>query len=268
MPTNEGFNHFQASNAELIQLCNVSPIVGGSAHGNRVIRTPDNAAIKFGMGVRREEANNQRYVYQHVDRSILRVPEVFRFFEDSTRGSTIGFIVMEYIEGSNLDTTDSIQPNIIPRILKALAHLADIPSPPGQAPGPVGGGIAYGYLWSDYGAQTPFNSIADVEDWLNRRLAVLGREPLELGHNKLVMCHMDLVRRNVIIIEDSSVCLIDWAFAGFYPRLFEICYLRDLLPLDYTWFGGLLGGLDKPTLEQEQILSLLMLPAIISQSCS
>ena len=38
---------------------------------------------------------------------------------------------------------------------------------------------------------------------------------------ELVFCHLDIAPRNLLRQEDGSLCLIDWASAGYYPRLFE-----------------------------------------------
>ncbi|KAF2178745.1 hypothetical protein K469DRAFT_598522 [Zopfia rhizophila CBS 207.26] len=65
-------------------------------------------------------------------------------------------------------------------------------------------------------AQVPFRSIEDMQEWMNERLAKVTKERLDMKRFKLVMCHIDLVRRNVILLADSSVCLFDWAYAGFF----------------------------------------------------
>lgn len=49
---------------------------------------------------------------------------------------------------------------------------------------------------------------------------------LELERYPLVLCHLDLALRNFIWLENGSVCLVDWASAGVYPRFFEICLLK------------------------------------------
>ena len=38
-----------------------------------------------------------------------------------------------------------------------------------------------------------------------------------------MLCHLDIAPRNILWLEDGSLCLIDWASAGYYPRLFEFC---------------------------------------------
>jgi Ser/Thr protein kinase RdoA (MazF antagonist) len=43
------------------------------------------------------------------------------------------------------------------------------------------------------------------------------------------LCHLDIAPRNFLWLEDGSICFIDWASAGFYPRFFEICAQRVIL---------------------------------------
>lgn len=33
---------------------------------------------------------------------------------------------------------------------------------------------------------------------------------------------MDLARRKIILTEDGSICLLDWDYAGFFPRFYEV----------------------------------------------
>ncbi|KAF2241896.1 hypothetical protein BU26DRAFT_385176, partial [Trematosphaeria pertusa] len=191
-----------------------------------VVRLADGLVAKYGTGVRREEANNQTFAYYNVDESILRVPRVFRFFEDTSQGSRVGYLIMEYIAGRRLDSIDlDCNPQVMLDVAKAVLHLTTLPVPRNQPPGPVGGGVAYGYLWSDEGAQAPFDSVEDMQEWMNKRLAVVSRERLNIKPYKLVMCHMDLVRRNTVLLADTSICFLDWAYAGFFPQVFEICYI-------------------------------------------
>lgn len=37
---------------------------------------------------------------------------------------------------------------------------------------------------------------------------------------------MDIVRRNLLLTEDETLCFLDWEFAGFYPPYFQIFCLK------------------------------------------
>jgi thiamine kinase-like enzyme len=63
-----------------------------------------------------------------------------------------------------------------------------------------------------------------MEDWLNHRLPDVEAK-LALEKYPLVLCHLDLAPRNMIRLEDGSLCLLDWKSAGLYPRFFEVCIL-------------------------------------------
>ena len=59
-----------------------------------------------------------------------------------------------------------------------------------------------------------------MNDWLNKRLRLIHKE-IDLRPYPLVLCHLDLCRRNIKVTEDNSICLLDWGHAGFFPLLFE-----------------------------------------------
>ena len=64
-----------------------------------------------------------------------------------------------------------------------------------------------------------------MERWLNFRLLDT-ESKLALKEYPLVLCHLDLALRNIIWLEDGSICFVDWASAGFYSRLFKVCLLK------------------------------------------
>ncbi|KAK9357782.1 hypothetical protein V1504DRAFT_436424 [Lipomyces starkeyi] len=92
------------------------------------------------------------------------------------------------------------------------------------SPGPLHRGISRGLLWEENGKPT-FGTVQQMERWLNVRLPDV-ESKLALEKYPLVLCHLDLAPRNIIKLEDGSVCLLDWASAGFYPRFFEVCLLK------------------------------------------
>jgi hypothetical protein len=253
------------SNSDLVNLCMKTPHFAGSLHGNRLTRISDNLVVKFGIGVRLQEAANQAHARLHVDSTVLYVPQVFRYFEDTSLGFNMGFIVMEYVSGVGLHKLDVCRdPSIAERTMNAVRQLATIPTATHQGPGPVGGGAAYGYLWSENGTGCTLRNISDMETWLNTRLAIINQPPISLTRQRLTMRHMDLVRRNICILSDSRICFFDWAFAGFYPAIFEIQVFRDLCVQDDVWFDQLLYLSPKPDADEENVLQRLSLPAIIN----
>ncbi|KAF2245198.1 hypothetical protein BU26DRAFT_522297 [Trematosphaeria pertusa] len=255
---------------EIVELCTVTAPFAGSPHGNQLVKISDNVAVKFGLGVRKQEAQNQSYAHRHVDSTVLYIPQVFRFFRATLFGFDMGFIVMEYVLGINLDTLNVVEkPHLAERTMEAIQHLAMIPIPPDQGPGPVGGGSAYGYLWSDDGTGQSWESIKDMEEWMNKRLDVVKQPRISLArHQQLSMHHMDLVRRNILLLPNSSVCFVDWAFAGFFPDIFEIHTFQDLLSTDSVWFKQLLHLSQKPNDNDKQVLQYLGIPAVVNNRFS
>lgn len=100
----------------------------------------------------------------------------------------------------------------MPRIANIITHPGQIKS---QIPGPVTGTAPVGYIWGDYGARTTFKSVEDMDS----RLQHLNSN-IDLMPHPLVLCHSDICPRNIILADDGSICFLDWAYSGFYPRFF------------------------------------------------
>lgn len=221
---------YTASEEWLVEVCHrllkEGKIIGGCDGGNNVIRLSDNIVAKVGLGVRASEAKTQEFAYQSVDPKIVHIPQVYRFFHRER----FGYLFMEYVSGRQLDKLDlNDNTDIIPRVAKIISHLGTIRG--SQVPGHVGSGAPEGYLWGDDGAGTNFTCVADMEAWLNKRLAIRNKS-IDLTSHPLVLCHMDLCRRNMILKEDNTISLLDWAFSGFYPRYFEFASLSLMMPYD------------------------------------
>lgn len=252
------------STTEIVQCCQSTPPVFGTFHGSRVVKER-NIAIKFGIGVVLSEHLNQAHAYQHVDKRILRVPQPLQFFRAEIQGMMMGFLVMEFLQGDTLDQVDLIEnPEVVARVAKAITHLAKIPLPQQQGPGPVGLSPARGYLWSDDGSGKPFTSLQDAELWMNKRLNAIGFPSISFARQALTMRHMDLVRRNILLLPNSSIGLLDWEYAGYYPQLFEIWTFRHLLHKDEQWFMLLLKFFDTPSSEDEEKLEYMGIPAAVN----
>ncbi|PGH36501.1 hypothetical protein GX50_00688 [[Emmonsia] crescens] len=207
------FSH-ELSDHELIAFCLDGPpsrIVGGTQYGHLVVRISEKVVIKFGMGISRDEADNQQRAYDLVDHNIVRVPRVHRYFTDEVGR---GYIMMDYIEGKVIDPLDD--PDIIGRVICVLDHFSTLI---GDKPGSLSGGPCHGLLWPDTEDLT-FKNIENMEAWFNSRLFP-GEGRISFQNHDLVLCHLDIAPRNIIWQPNGAICLVDWASAGFYPRLFE-----------------------------------------------
>ena len=105
-----------------------------------------------------------------------------------------------------------------------------------ERPGPVDGGEPRGNIWApDYRAYENFKTIGDLEALFNRALVKDGSK-FQFPSDRLPFCHIDLARRNILLLEDQSFVLLDWADAGFYPITIQIWNLNaeteDLLFVD------------------------------------
>jgi hypothetical protein len=254
-----------ASEEFLIELCEKAEkengLIGGYTGGDRVVRLSHNIAVKFGPGVMPSEAKTQEFAYRNTDPNIVHVPQVYRFFQRvDPLWHFRGYLFMRYVPGQPLQELDlSTNNDIISRMARIIAHLGQIQN--GQVPGPVGGGQPEGYIWGDVGARTSFTCVRDLEAWLNKRLA-LRNKSIDLSSHKLVLCHLDLCRRNIVLEEDNTICLLDWGFAGMYPRFFEITSLSCLNPYDKPYEKPLLQAataLLDLTEEEESSMALLQI---------
>lgn len=166
--------------------------------------------MKCGLDVTKEEADNQRIAYELVDSRIVRIPPVYVFFTDE-RGC--GYLVMEFIDGKTIGPLEELDD--VQKIADYFATLR------GTTPGSLCGGPSRGLLFPET-EDLVFDSTDGMEKWFNSRL--LPHNPkLTLQGRELLLCHLDIAPRNILWQDGGSFCLIDWASAGYYPRLFEFC---------------------------------------------
>ncbi|CZT07040.1 uncharacterized protein RAG0_12643 [Rhynchosporium agropyri] len=213
------------------------------------------------------KAATQQYVWKHVDQTIFRVPEVYRFFQDES----IGYLIMEYIDGINMSTylersNLGEQNAVVDKIVEALDYLATIPMPVTQGPGPVGGSPPRGYLWSDSGISSSFATISEMQNWLNQLLTDylpnFQGNILEFTSANLVVCHTDLAPRNILYLRDGRIALLDWGSAGFYPRVFELYALRTRLDREPI-FRSIIRRIRKEEEYESQIQLLAQIERIL-----
>lgn len=201
--------------ASVIAYCaNPSPENIISQYGKRVIKISDHQVVKWGPGITKEEAENQQIAYERVDRRIVRIPRVYGFFSDEQGW---GYLVMEYIKGKIIDPLED--KSAIEKVASVLDHFSTLKH---SVPGPLSGGPCRGLLFPDT-EDLVFDSLDGMEKWYNSRLFAHNPK-LNLQGCELVFCHLDIAPRNLLWQDDDgSLCLIDWASAGYYPRVFEFC---------------------------------------------
>ncbi|KAI2080959.1 hypothetical protein LOZ36_006328 [Ophidiomyces ophidiicola] len=216
--------------------------------GPRAYLLSPDIILMSGFGITSGRAGNQNYAYNHVNPAIVRVPEVYRFFEDQSTCRPEGYLFMEYFHGKTVAELDkdtegnAVSKALTQRVSDIQAHLMSIQAEPNTPPGPVGGGLPWGYLWGDFGGNACFNSVKDLNLYLNKRLKHINKS-VDVGPcYPLVLCHGDLVRRNIIVLDDSKgegtrpstavtekkLGLIDWGHSGLYPRIFEFVAMESV----------------------------------------
>jgi serine/threonine protein kinase len=228
-----------ATEDEIIQHCLRSnpnrDVISELDGGLSVIRISGDAVVKCGFGVSQFEAANQQRAYEILDPAIIRVPRVYRFFVSGLDG----YIIMEYINGqpvsSIMDPDAYLEP--MAKVLKLFEQVQR------ARPGPFHESVAFGQLWLDYDLIAPA-TISDIEEYYNKR-QLKNSTHLNLAGYPLVFCHLDIAPRNILVLEDGSLCLIDWNSAGFYPRLFERSALEINVRKENDWNTKLLGLLDE-----------------------
>lgn len=242
------------SDKELVSFCKEH-----CSNGNRLVRLTDTIIIKFGFDVTLPEVVTQQYVWEYTDRNIFHVPEPYRFFQEGC----IGYFVMEYINGISMSSyLENAKPTeqeaAVHSIVKALDHLTNIPVPDRQGPGPLSNGPPRGYLWSDGGIISSFNTIPELENWLNQLLESYQpnekMEYFDFKKEKLVMCHTDLAPRNILRTAGGQIAILDWGFAGFYPPIFEIYAFRTRIDREPV-FRQILDQLGQEQEDQIQLLA-------------
>lgn len=208
----------------------------------------DQIWIKYGTTVTLTEAAMQQYVHEHADPRIVRIPEVFDAFTITRPNeASVTYIVMENIKGDDFAVYRKRHPQaagqalILERIADAVRHIWDIPLPPGAAIGPLGQQRPVDRFFSDCGSDRCFNDVVELQDWINAKLEE-GAYPdrVILQGERLSICHCDLTQFNIKTGE--PIAILDWGFAGIYPRAFEEFALLHQFNLEGQKFAKALHG--------------------------
>lgn len=124
-------------------------------------------------------------------------------------------MVMELIEGKMVDPLDAFA---IERVAKVLDYFTTLR---GSVPRALSRGPCRELPFPDT-SDLVFETLDEMKKWWNSR--ILPHEPkLTFQGFELVFCHLDMAPRNILWLEDGSICIVDWNSAGYYPKLFEFC---------------------------------------------
>jgi hypothetical protein len=153
----------------------------------------------------------------------------FHTFTDSSCRKNSDILQWISIDGGSLDAIDwskrtlESQEYILSQAADALICMRNMQS---DEPGPVGGGVPAGGLFSLYGANTTFRTPADMEPWFKKKLGIQRAGNVTGKLKGLVMSHMDFRLRNLVVDKAGKLWILDWAWAGFFPPSFEIASFR------------------------------------------
>ncbi|ATY65507.1 phosphotransferase enzyme family [Cordyceps militaris] len=207
------------SRSDVEALCRVD---GSQANG---LEYSDQIWVKYGIYVKLKEAAMQQYVHEHADPHIVRVPQVFDAFTTTQpNGASVTYIVMENVKGDDCAAYGKWHPQMaeqaVSQIANAARHIWEIPLPPNVTIGPFEQQRPVDRFFSDCGSDRSFQNVMQLEDWVNAKLEEGGHpDRVELQGERLSICHCDLTQFNIKMGE--PIAILDWGFAGIYPRAFE-----------------------------------------------
>jgi aminoglycoside phosphotransferase (APT) family kinase protein len=163
---------------------------------------------------------------------VLRIPKPLRYFElQGDDGFTSCYIAMEYLDGETMET--HLDEAIVSDVAEAICRVhCETMRLARTQPGPLDGKSADGFPWGENGCESQFRDVADLQQCVDKRLqfrpSTRGqrRETIELQNMDLVFCHGDYALRNIMLLRNGDIGILDWANAAYYPAMFELGSLK------------------------------------------
>jgi aminoglycoside phosphotransferase (APT) family kinase protein len=163
---------------------------------------------------------------------VLRIPEPLRYFELADHdGFTSGYIVMECFDGETMET--GLNEENLSDVAEAISRVHyETGRYVHTRPGPLDGGLADGFPWGEDRCESLFRNVADLQQCLDKRLQSRTgsrgqcRETIDLRNMELVFCHGDYALRNIMLLRNGDIGILDWANAAYYPAVFELGSLK------------------------------------------
>ena len=198
-----------------------------------VVRLSKSLALKGGTGILPSEAKVMEHVVANTNVLCPRVHRVFQASDPESLYETRGYIVMDYIAGESLDRCwNRLQPKRQDALALQVAGIIEqLQSVNLSIPGPFGGGICTGQVFTDYG-DGPFDSSVEMTKWINSKLQFckywkkLPSDTPDFDFTTVILTHQDISPRNFVLDRNDRLWLIDWGDAGAYPPCFEVAALR------------------------------------------
>jgi len=182
------------------------------------------------------EFNNQMFAWKTLNGEKVRVARPLQYFKNPTEEGS-GLMVMEFLNGESWDV--NFDPSINTKVHEAVRHMhSATPWTTEQQvyPGPLDRGRAESFPWGrgQKEAENTFRNIQDVLACADKRLVAYAKRgrnkkrTLDLEDQKLAICHGDLNPRNILILTDGQVALLDWEWMCMYPVVFDLACLSML----------------------------------------
>lgn len=196
--------------------------------------------VKWGSGVEPVEGYNMQFVREYTD---VVVPRLFAIYERETSPRTKNtYIIMEYIHGESLEQlwpelAGHQKEDIAAQVRRIIDSLRQLPHP-GYFGGVGNSKLPDGMFWTEESSPSingPFATEDElIEGIVSKYIQECGDRMMHKaeyyrrvlpktlrGNEKPVFTHNDLQRKNILVLSDGTIALIDWAEAGWYPSYWE-----------------------------------------------
>ena len=227
------------SSEEIIAYCQgKGPYAPGIRYGqhlwikHREAFTADQAKKRL-----QAEVTAQRFAYHALERScVVRVPKIHHYFRVGKKT----YIVMDFIQGMTYPKYRKTHaPEEISKLFESIAQaVRDIWNfniPTINSLGPFGQYEPADRFFSASGVGRTFNSITELQDFINETLAREGKKwRVDFTLETLRLCHCDLAHHNLRITDDGVIYLLDFGMAGMYPTCFEEHALANQVGSDFA----------------------------------